>query len=90
MTALDQFALLAREVQRFAGVTTEITPFPSGAVSLEVRIRDRMFEIAYFPSHACYCVDEVLEEDGFGTGYRFGFDDFEPARAKLISLVTQP
>jgi len=86
----DEVARLEGEVrQSFSESETALTTFPSGAVSLTVRICGRAFVFDYFPSYEMFGVDELGDDDGFNTGYRFGFKDFESARAKLLSLLEE-
>ena len=69
---------------------SEITCFPSGAVSMRIRLNtSRVFDMEYFPSHLMYCVDELPDDAGFNTGYRYGYPDFESAKAKLLDLLYQ-
>jgi hypothetical protein len=75
--------------QASAEIKTEITTFPSGAVSLDVRESERVFVLDYFPSQAMFGVDELDGDGGFNSGYRFGFKDFESARAKLLQLMKE-
>jgi hypothetical protein len=89
---------LAEDVARFAdklregtnGLMSEITFFPSGAVSLRVRFgAKRMFDLEYIPSQGMFCVDELPDDAGFNTDYRFGYRDFESAKAKLVELLEE-
>jgi len=68
---------------------TDIQTFPSGAVNLDVHYGNRMFVLAYFPSYKCYGVDEVTDEDGIGTYYQFGFNDFQSAKDKLLAMLKE-
>ena len=83
------------DVARFAddlrgrGVSTEITTFSSGAVMLDIRRGDRLFIFAYSPSWPGFGVGEVLDDEGFDMGYRFGFPDIESAKAKLVSMLNE-
>ena len=87
MAVPDDVAHFAGEL-RAAGTATEVTTFPSGAVMLDVRRGDHLYVLAYSPSTG-FGVDEVLDGDGIGTSYRFGFPDFESAKAKVLSLLTE-
>ena len=90
MALVDDVACLARELlQDPEYITTEITKFPSGAVSLLVRAEARAFELVYLPSYGKFGVDELEANAGFDSGYRFGFQDFASARAKLLSLLEE-
>lgn len=91
MALADDVACFADELQG-AGVTTEVTVFPSGAVMLNARCERRLFVLAYtpsWPSDFRFGVDEALADEGIGTGYRFGFPDFESAKAKLVSMLQE-
>ena len=68
------------------GIETELTTFPSGSAMLDVRRAGRAFVMAYMPSHG-FGVDELHTDDGFVTGYRFVFEDFEPAARQLRALA---
>jgi lactoylglutathione lyase len=65
----------------------ELTTFPSGSAMLDVRRAGRGFVMAYHPKHG-FGVDELHEDEGFITGYRFLFKEFEPAAQKLRALAT--
>jgi hypothetical protein len=41
----------------------------------------------YAPSHKRFGVDEVLEDDGFTTFYRFGSADFTESAAQFLGLL---
>ena len=90
MALVDSVARLAEEVrQGSADVNTEITTFPSGAVSLRIRVGGRAFVLDYFPSYDMFGVDELTGDGGFNSGYRFGLKDFESAKAKLLNLLEE-
>jgi hypothetical protein len=90
MALVDDVSRLAEEVRQDAvDVDTEIDAFPSGAVCLRIRVGGRAFVLDYFPSQAMFGVDELDGDGGFNSGYRFGFKDFESARAKLLQLMKE-
>lgn len=90
MLLVDEVARLAEEVaQGSECIKTEITTFPTGAVSLLIRAGARAFELVYLPSQGMFGVDELERDAGFDSGYRFGFQDFASARAKLLSLLEE-
>ena len=90
MGLVEDTTLLADELGRnFEDVRTEITTFPSGAVSLFVRSGGRCFNFDYMPSYDMFGVDELRSDDAFNSGYRFGFRGFEPAKAKLLELLRE-
>jgi lactoylglutathione lyase len=68
------------------GIGAELTTFPSGSAMLDVRRAGRAFVMAYTPTHG-FGVDEVHAGDGFLTGYRFVFADFEAAARQLRTLA---
>ncbi|HVA49654.1 MAG TPA: hypothetical protein VNH11_25030 [Pirellulales bacterium] len=68
---------------------SEISFFPSGALSMRVRTGSRSFDLDYFPTESRFCVDELAGDEAFDTGYRFGFDNLEAAKAKLLSLLEE-
>lgn len=86
----DDVARLGDEIrQGSSDIKTEITTFPSGAVSLLIRIGGRAFGLDYLPSYGMFGVDELEADAGFNPGYRFGFQDFESARAKLLNMLEE-
>jgi hypothetical protein len=90
MTALEDITQFAEEVRKGSpAVRTEVMTFPSGVIMLDVHCGERLFVMAYFPRDG-FGVDEVLEGEGFGTGYRYGFPDFPSARDKLLQLMNAP
>src|SRR5687767_7938593 len=86
----NPFPALVQSLEtQVAGVTTELTQFPSGAIMLDVRRSDgRAFVLDFTPAHG-YAVDEVGPADGFVTGYRFSYSDFATAAEKLRELVAE-
>jgi len=88
MSISNDVAGLADELQKGAfAVRTEMQAFPSGAVWLDVHYAGRLFTFAYQPTGQYFGVDEFdLEEHGIGTHFRF-IDDFQSAKAKLVSLL---
>ena len=68
-------------------IKTEITTFPTGAVSLRIRASGRVFDLDYLPNDGMFGVDELEDDAGFNTGYRYGFPDFESAKAKMRNLL---
>ena len=90
MALLEDVGRLAEALrQGSADIQTEITTFPSGAVSLDVRGGGRAFVLDYFPSYEMFGVDELTGDEAFNSGYRFGFKDFSSARAKLLTLIEE-
>lgn len=91
MALAEDFARLADKLREgTTGLMSEVTFFPSGAVSLRVRFTtSRVFDLEYFPSHQMFCVDELPEDAGFNTGYRFSYPDFESAKAKMLGLLEE-
>jgi hypothetical protein len=90
MALFEDVARLADEVrQGSADAKTEITTFPSGAASLRIRVGGRVFDLDYFPSQGMFGVDELEADAAFNSGYRFGFKDFESAKAKLLQLMEE-
>jgi len=90
MALTDDFACLAGEIRNTAAdVNTEITTFPSGAVSLRVRSGGRVFDMDFLPSYGMFGVGELEADAGFNSGYPFGFPDFASARAKLLDMLAE-
>jgi len=84
---VDRLAVEIR--QNFDAIKTEINTFPSGAVSLRVTAGGRVFDLDYYPSHGMFGVDELEADAAFDSGYRFGFHDFESAKAKMLVLLCE-
>src|SRR5437762_13551015 len=77
MAFAEDMARFADEVRQGAeDIKTKITTFPSGAVSLDIRVGGRVFVVDYLPSYAMFGVDELDDDGGFNSGYRFGYKDF--------------
>lgn len=88
MTPLESVTELAEDLKKSSpAIRTEIQSLPSGSVLLDVFVNDRFFVLHYIPSYLMYGVDEVKDDDGFGSHYRFGFKDFGSAQSKLRELV---
>jgi hypothetical protein len=67
----NEIKLLARQIEAsFAGSTTEVKAFDSGSATLDVRWQGRLFVLDYSKAMGVG-VDEVGEDEAFGTGYRF-------------------
>ncbi len=69
-----------------ADAEVDITAFPSGSVTIDVRRGGRLFVLSYSPTHH-FGVDEVRDGEGFQIGYRFTSETLEPAAARLEELV---
>ena len=83
----DRLASLAAEVEAaFPGAVAEMATFPSGAAMLDVRWRGHLFVVAYTPRGG-FGVDEVGEDEGFDTGYKFISQGFDEAAAELRRLL---
>jgi hypothetical protein len=91
MALAEDFARFADKLREgTSGLMSQITFFPSGAVSLRVRFTTtRVFDLEYFPSDQMFCVDELPADAGFNAGYRFGYPDFESAKAKMLDLLEE-
>jgi hypothetical protein len=90
MALAVDFARFADELRKSPhGFLVEISFFPSGALSMRVDCGSRLFDLDYFPAESLFCVDELESDAGFNTGYRFGFDNLEHAKAKLLELLGQ-
>jgi hypothetical protein len=88
-TLTEQVAELAHRIETsIPGTSVEVNVFPSGGAMLDVRRDGHLYVLAYLPSTRRFGVDEVLDGEGFEMGYRFGFDDFEPAAERLLELVS--
>jgi hypothetical protein len=84
----SEITLLARQIEAsFSGSTTEVEFFPSGSAMLDVRWLGRLFVMAYSPAAGGFGVDEVSEEDGFNSGYRFVSNEFSEAADELYRLL---
>lgn len=90
MRLAENFAQFADELRQGPdGLLSEISIFPSGALSMRARFGSRFFDLDYFPTQALFCVDELESDAGFDSGYRYGFQDFESAKAKLLYLLEE-
>ncbi len=69
-----------------SAIKAEFRIFPSGSAMLDIHTGSRAFVMAYSPKEG-FGVDELHPDDGFGTGYRYFFETFEPAARKLRSLA---
>lgn len=85
---LERIQHLAAELHAaFPGVRTECSPFPSGAIWLDVWLAGRLFAFHYFPSESWFAVDETTDEDAFSPFYAQGSADFEEAAQQLRALL---
>jgi hypothetical protein len=83
----DRLANLAAEIEAaFPEAKAELESFPSGAAMLDVRRGGRLFVLAYTPRGG-FGVDEVGEEEGFDTGYKFVSEGFDEAAEELRRLL---
>jgi hypothetical protein len=90
MGVSEDMAGLADELQKGAfSVRTEIKAFPSGEVWLDIHYAGRLFLVVYLRREQCFGVDEATIEDGIGTYFRFSYQDFESAKAKLMNLLEE-
>ncbi len=85
---IDKMAQLAKQIAALPGTDVEFTPYPGGGAMLDVRRDGRLFVMAY-SSAGHFGVDEVADDTGWLTSYRFASDDFEPAAARLWELVSE-
>lgn len=86
-TILEQISDLAKKIELdFPGAVTTLECFSSGAAMLDIHLNDKLFVMAYFPAHG-FGIDEVGEEDGFNTGYKFSTQDFYVAKEKVNQLI---
>jgi hypothetical protein len=53
---------------------------------LDVRRAGHLYVLSYSPTRG-FGVDEVSDGEGFQIGYRFAYDEFEPAAERLWELV---
>jgi hypothetical protein len=91
MALLDDVTQFAEEIRKDTpSDQVEVDALPSGVIMLHVVRDGRLFILDYLPSYKCFGVDEVLEGEGFGTGYRHGFPDFPSAKDKLLQLMKEP
>ncbi len=79
-------SLGSRIVAETAGAVFELTEFASSSVMLDVRRGTHAFVMAYSPKTG-FGVDELGPGDGFLSGYRHSFSDFESAASRLRELV---
>ena len=90
MSISEDIARLVDELQKGTlNVRTELHTLPSGAVWLYVHHAGRLFNFAYQPTGQYFGVDESIPEDGISTDFHFNFQDFDSAKAKLLSLLDE-
>ncbi len=88
MTPLEKITSFADQLKpQWGGVKVEA--FEGGGIFLDIRPDGRLFVLMYSPTHQMFCVDEVASDAGFDTGYRFGYPDFESAKAKMLDLLEE-
>jgi len=84
----DDLRVFAQRVRlSFPGAETELVRFSSGAAMLDIHFHERLVVVAYFPSGK-FGVDEVLDNEGIDSSYRFIADDFDVAVAQLYELLS--
>ena len=87
MTPLEEITSFAEQLKlQWSGVKVEA--FDGGGIFLDVRLGDRFFVLNYSPTHRMFCVDEATDA-AFDSGYRFGYPDFESAKAKMLGLLEE-
>ncbi|GAA3610415.1 hypothetical protein [Microlunatus ginsengisoli] len=86
MTALEALAATLR--QRHDGVSTELSVLPSGAIFLDVRRNNRAWVLDYSPTHDQFGIDELDDQEGFTTSYRYTASQLAEAAQILTDLVT--
>jgi len=91
MPLAEDFARFADKLREGAGgLLSEVSFFPSGAVTMRIQFGiNRWFDLDYFPSYKAFYVDEYLDDGGFDPGYRFGYQDFESAKEKMLELLEE-
>jgi hypothetical protein len=91
MSVSEDVASLADELQRSPfSVRTEIQALPSGEIWLDIHHAGQLFNFVYLAREQCFGVDKYSgEEDGLSTHFRFSFDDFQSAKAKLLSMLAE-
>ncbi|WP_392531104.1 hypothetical protein [Nostoc sp. C117] len=86
-TMLDNISALAKQIElSFPGAITTLEIFSSCSVMLDIRLHNKLFVMDY-SSRNGFGIDEVGEEDGFDTGYRFNTRDFYVATEELNKLI---
>ena len=88
MKWLDEINNLASHLGNLSEpIRTEVDPFPSGVVWLDVFFLDRIFTLMFDPDNA-FAVDDVTDAIPFDNQFTYYFDDFESAKAKLLELLS--
>ncbi|MEH1937638.1 MAG: hypothetical protein V7L14_28800 [Nostoc sp.] len=86
-TILEKISALAKQIElSFPGAITTVEIFPSGSAMLDIHLHNKLFVMAYSPTHG-FGIDEVGDEDGFDTGYRFNTKDFYVATEEVNKLI---
>jgi hypothetical protein len=84
---MEEMASLVKQIAALPGTDVDLSTFPSGAAMVDVRRDGHLYVLAYSPSRG-FGVDEVTDADGFLLSYRFTYEEFGPAAARLWELVT--
>ncbi|MEH2409554.1 hypothetical protein [Nostoc sp.] len=86
-TILENISALAKQIElSFPGAIITLESFPSCSAMLDIHLHNKLFVMVYSPTHG-FGIDEVREEDGFGTGYRFNTKDFYVPTEELNKLI---
>lgn len=86
MTPFEEIASFAEQL-KLHWSKVKVEAFDGGGIFLDVRPPNRLFVLMYSPTHRVFCVDEVTSDAAFDSGYRFGYPDFQSAKAKLLELL---
>jgi hypothetical protein len=79
---------LIRHIQQaLPGASTTITRFASGGWILDVRVGERLFVMACSPTNG-FGVDEIVDGEGFESGYKYHTKDFAGSADILLKLMT--
>jgi hypothetical protein len=91
MELAEHFARLADEVRNAPYcLMSEVTFFPSGAVSMRVRVNTtRALDLDFSSDTNAFSVGDLPEAAGFNTGYDSRYVDFQSARRALLKLLAR-
>jgi len=88
VTYVEQATQLADRLRKVPNVSIDFESFPSGAAMIDVRLRDRVFVLACFPSRNLCGVDELGDDEiPFTYHYKYVYPDFDSAATQLLTML---
>lgn len=71
----------------FPSINVAKSTFSSGGIFIDVRLNQRARVLMYSPHHDCYGIDELRDDDGYTTGYKYAALSFDEASRILLELL---